>query len=94
MQLTNQTKILICVQGLGSERPNDLYDLFQDDLRRFKATSTFTLKFWYFECITSYATNVNQYSKHFHMALQYLQSLLFSTIFLQSKLKYHDFIRI
>ena len=34
---TPQTGILICVQGLGSERPSDLYNRFQDELLRYKA---------------------------------------------------------
>ena len=33
---TLQTKNLICVQGLGSERPSDLYNRFQRELLQYK----------------------------------------------------------
>ena len=33
---TVQTKNLICVQGLGSERPSDLYNRFQRELLQYK----------------------------------------------------------
>ena len=33
---TPQTKNPICVQGLGSERPSDLYDRFQGELQVLK----------------------------------------------------------
>ena len=33
---TPQTKNPICAQGLGSERPSDLYDRFRDELLEHK----------------------------------------------------------
>ena len=34
---TPQTENLICVKGLGSDRPSDLYNRFQDEFLRYKA---------------------------------------------------------
>ena len=67
MQLTKPLRLKSdCVQGLGSERPSDLYGRFQGELLRYKALHKLLRWSMRFECITSYACDrCNQYSKTF-----------------------------
>ena len=57
---TSHTKNPTCVQGLGSERPSDLYDRFQRELllHKKKVLSQRWLRSLRFERITSHVTNV------------------------------------
>ena len=59
---TSQTKNSICVQGLGSKRPIDLFDRFQRELRlhKKKVLPQLWLRSLIFERIASYVTNTQK----------------------------------